>query len=80
MTDGGKAMAVTFTVEDPDIVADGGHGGDRVGHALAYYSEAIRLNPKYALAFRNRGNAWQAQENVVAAAPRELLETCGSRS
>jgi tetratricopeptide (TPR) repeat protein len=32
-----------------------------VDHAISDYSEAIRLNPKYALAFNNRGNAYRAK-------------------
>jgi tetratricopeptide (TPR) repeat protein len=38
-----------------------------IEHALAYFSEAIRLNPNYALAFNNRGMAWRDKGDLAHA-------------
>ena len=44
--------------------ADAPHLEDKGDHdqAIADYTEAIRLDPKHALAYINRGNAWRTKE------------------
>ena len=43
------------------IAATPMHAKGDYDRAIADYNEAIRLNPKYALAYTNRGNAWRQQ-------------------
>ena len=50
-----------------------------VDHALAYFSEAIRLNPNYALAFNNRGMAWRDKGDLAHAVVDDRAAEAGDR-